>query len=58
MQTWYRGDMMPGNLVNFNCRPYTAIYESGYFAGSEMFVPFLHQIKDYIFGLSILLDTF
>ena len=25
VQTWHRGDRMPGNLDNFNCRPYSAI---------------------------------
>ena len=48
-QTQYRGDRQPRTFPNFHCRPYTAMYEPGYFArpfcpvrlSTEMAITFL-----------------
>ena len=50
VQTRYHGDSYPRILAILCCRPYTALHETGFFAGPYCEVGFLHQNKVYNFG--------
>ena len=52
VHTRYHGDRKPRNFGNSHCRPYMALLECVQFAARQRFVPLLHQLKYYIFGLS------
>ena len=58
VQSRYRGDRQSRTFPNFDCRPYTAVYEPDQFVRPYSPVRLLHQQGDYIFMFSVPTATF